>query len=142
MLKKVLLVTAPLPAVYLNAYCRRTYLLPGICSPEAHPLILVNWLFFVNVTIGFWIISLFGSTWVSAPFTPAWHASASVLQLNGPAVQLIDPYWTLAPPLICHFYRASLLHGTFGSARQLIATALLWVWNIRLTHSYFRRLGF
>jgi steroid 5-alpha reductase family enzyme len=53
--------------------------------------------------------------------------------------QLIDPYWTLAPPLILHFYRTSLLRSTWGSARQLAATGLLWAWSIRLTYSYFRR---
>lgn len=53
--------------------------------------------------------------------------------------QLIDPYWTLAPLLIAHFYRAWLLQDTWGNARQLVATGLLWIWSGRLTHSYFRR---
>ena len=57
-------------------------------------------------------------------------------------LQLIDPYWTLAPPLILQFYRASLLHSTWGTARQITATVLLWAWSIRLTYSYFRRCNF
>ena len=43
------------------------------------------------------------------------------------------------PLLIAHFYRAWLLGSTWGNARQLVATGLLWIWSVRLTHSYFRR---
>ena len=48
-----------------------------------HPLAAVNLLFFVNVTVGFWALGLF----VQRSF---W---------------LIDPYWTILPPLIGVFYQ-------------------------------------
>ena len=51
---------------------------------------------------------------------------------------LIDPYWTLIPPLLGHLYQ---LHpnARFNEARSALALALLWVWSLRLSHNYFRR---
>ena len=51
---------------------------------------------------------------------------------------LIDPYWTLAPPLLAAYW---LTHptATSANARQIVSTTLLCVWAVRLTHSYFRR---
>jgi steroid 5-alpha reductase family enzyme len=51
---------------------------------------------------------------------------------------LIDPYWTLAPPLLASYW---LTHpaAVACNARQLVSTALLLVWAARLSHSYFRR---
>ena len=51
---------------------------------------------------------------------------------------LIDPYWTLAPPLIAAFW---LSHPAAApvNLRQVISTALLLIWAARLTYSYFRR---
>jgi hypothetical protein len=44
-----------------------------------HPMVFANILFFINITIGFWVIGcLQKSFW------------------------LIDPYWTLLPPLLGH----------------------------------------
>ncbi len=79
------------------------------------PLAFANILFFVNVSVLFWLIGL-----VQRSF---W---------------LIDPYWTLIPPLLGHMYQ---LHpnARFNEARSALALALLWVWCARLTHSYFRR---
>jgi len=79
------------------------------------PIAFANALFFVNVSFGFWIIGL-----VQRSF---W---------------LIDPYWTLIPPLLGHFYQ---LHPNahYNAARSAIGLTLLWLWCIRLTHSYFRR---
>ncbi|KAK9832532.1 hypothetical protein WJX81_006557 [Elliptochloris bilobata] len=51
---------------------------------------------------------------------------------------LIDPYWTLAPLLIAHFYRAHPAAAAH-SVRANACTSLLWTWSLRLTHSYFRR---
>ena len=54
-------------------------------------------------------------------------------------LQLIDPYWTILPVLIAHFYSWACLHGESKDARQLVALGLIWLWSIRLSHSYFRR---
>lgn len=51
---------------------------------------------------------------------------------------LIDPYWTLIPPMIGAFYWAHP-GASPDPTRSLVVTTLLWVWSTRLTHSYFRR---
>lgn len=51
---------------------------------------------------------------------------------------LIDPYWTLAPPLVAAFWVSHAASAPVN-ARQLCSTALLLIWAARLTHSYFRR---
>jgi hypothetical protein len=48
-----------------------------------HPLAFANVLFFANVSVGFWIVGLAQRSF--------W---------------LIDPYWTLIPPLLGHLYQA------------------------------------
>jgi hypothetical protein len=53
---------------------------PGVLA--LHPLAAVNLLFFVNVTVGFWALGLLQRSF--------W---------------LIDPYWTILPPLIGAFYQ-------------------------------------
>lgn len=80
-----------------------------------HPVATVNAIFFVNVCVGFWIIALVQRS--------AW---------------LIDPYWTLIPPLIVAFYASHPLAEPV-SARALLGFALMGVWSVRLTHSYLRR---
>ena len=79
------------------------------------PISFANVLFFFNVTVGFWLIGL-----VQRSF---W---------------LIDPYWTLIPPLLGHLYRAHP-NASFNADRSALMLGLLWAWSIRLTHSYFRR---
>ena len=80
---------------------------------------------------------------------------ASLLQES---TWLIDPYWTLVPPLLDALYakacpgRSSSGGSGSGSGRSLLsssfstdnpraaaATLLLLLWSLRLTHSYFRR---
>lgn len=80
-----------------------------------YPIAAVNALFFLNVTIGFWLIGI-----VQHSF---W---------------LIDPYWTIIPPLIGHFYQ---FHpsATPTPFRSSLSMVLIWLWAVRLTHSYFRR---
>ncbi|PNH11097.1 hypothetical protein TSOC_002076, partial [Tetrabaena socialis] len=75
------------------------------------PLLAVNLLFFLNVDVLFWIISL---------------------------VQLIDPYWTIIPVLIGLFYQHHPTAVTLP-LRSRLAMTLLWMWSVRLTHAYFRR---
>eukprot|EP00030_Apusomonadida_sp_AF-17_P006746 a685827_81.p1 GENE.a685827_81~~a685827_81.p1 ORF type:complete len:363 (+),score=130.97 a685827_81:31-1089(+) len=100
----------------------------GISSPNAeflcqaaslHPLALLSVIFLLNVSVLFWLVSLVqGSTW------------------------LIDPYWTLCPPLCVAFLAvhpqiapvAALTHP-----RVFNALLLLVLWSVRLTHSYLRR---
>ena len=79
------------------------------------PFVFANLLFFANVTVGFWVVGLLQRSF--------W---------------LIDPYWTLIPPLLAHLYQ---LHprASYDPARSCACLVLVWVWSLRLTHSYFRR---
>jgi len=88
-----------------------------------HPVLTLNVFFFVFVNVSFYLIALLqASTW------------------------LIDPYWTLIPPLLALFYRfhpsrAVPQMDTYDHARVRadIAFMLVCLWSLRLTHSYFRR---
>ncbi|CAM9851003.1 unnamed protein product [Phaeothamnion confervicola] len=78
------------------------------------PFVFVNIVMFAQMLL-FWLISIAQrSTW------------------------LIDPYWTIIPPLIAIFYRTHPL-ASFDRVRSAISLALLAAWSVRLTHSYFRR---
>lgn len=115
----VLMAIALLPSFVL-AICRRR------CPTEAaslawwctvadrSPILAVNALFFLNVSVGFYIVGLAQRSF--------W---------------LIDPYWTLIPPMIGAYYATE--ETAHVSARVYAANALVLVWSIRLTHSYFRR---
>jgi steroid 5-alpha reductase family enzyme len=80
-----------------------------------HPLLMANVLLFINLDVFFWLANLAqDSTW------------------------LIDPYWTIIPVLLGHWYwHHPLAHG--NPLRAWLVMALLYVWSARLTHSYFRR---
>ncbi len=80
----------------------------------AHPLATVNALVFVNMVL-FWLISLAQrSTW------------------------LIDPYWTIIPVMIGHFFAAHPA-AVANPRRSLVALAVTWLWSLRLSYNYFRR---
>lgn len=103
---------APLPSIlfYLSFINNATH---PFCY--RHPLLLVNLLFFFNVNILFWLIALIQSS--------HW---------------MIDPYWTVIPVMLVHYYAAHpLAHYDFWRSRIVIL--LTWVWSIRLIHNYFRR---
>jgi len=51
---------------------------------------------------------------------------------------LIDPYWTLIPPLLAWFYWAHPLADT-DPTRSAVTWGLLLLWSARLTHNYLRR---
>lgn len=51
---------------------------------------------------------------------------------------LIDPYWTLAPPMLALFW-ISHPAAALWNLRQVVNSILMGVWAARLTHSYFRR---
>ena len=98
---------------------------PGLIWPESfdqaaalllhHPVLTVNLLFFLFVDIQFFLIALVQkSTW------------------------LIDPYWTLLPPLMALFFFANPLSDP-SETRALLCLLLLGIWSIRLTGNYFRR---
>ena len=80
------------------------------------PFTVVNVLFFLNVCVGFWVVGLLQRSF--------W---------------LIDPYWSIIPPLIAHFYRLHASTLATVSARGDLMLIIVWIWSIRLTHSYFRR---
>lgn len=79
-----------------------------------HPVWFVNVLMFLSVDVAMWLYSVvIGSTWV------------------------IDPYWTIIPVMIGHFF----LHHPLAvvSMRSLFVLFLVYVWAVRLTYNYFRR---
>ena len=104
-------------AVICNEWPLAEYL-GSAASLLGNPLWAVNLGFFANVTVGFWIIGLLQHSF--------W---------------LIDPYWTILPPMICHFYRAHPCAESPSPLRGSVSLALVWLWSVRLTHSYFRREG-
>ena len=73
---------------------------------------------------------------VHLPKRPLGHTGCRVVQGS---TWLIDPYWTLAPPLLAAYWLAHPQATQEWTARQVVSTALLLVWAARLTHSYFRR---
>ncbi|XP_057454966.1 uncharacterized protein C594.04c-like isoform X2 [Lotus japonicus] len=80
-----------------------------------HPLLLANALFFFNVNVLFWVIGQIQSS--------HW---------------MIDPYWTVIPVMLAHYYATHPL-AHYDWWRSRIVILLTWVWSIRLTHNYFRR---
>jgi steroid 5-alpha reductase family enzyme len=110
----------------LNALLFMTVLLPSVWAGVAlrsselvaiHPITVVNVLFFLNVCVVFWLVSLAQKS--------AW---------------LIDAHWTTLPVLIGLFY-ASHPSAQGERTRSLLVLGLVGLWSARLTHSYFRREG-
>jgi steroid 5-alpha reductase family enzyme len=98
---------------------------PGLSWPSSvdegaallihHPILAANLAFLVFVDLQFWAIALVQrSSW------------------------LIDPYWTLIPPLLALFFLAHPLADP-EPVRAWLAGSLLLVWSARLTFNYFRR---
>ncbi|KAG0524841.1 hypothetical protein BDA96_06G002800 [Sorghum bicolor] len=83
----------------------------------AHPLLLANILFFLNVDVLFWLVGLLLSN--------HW---------------LIDLYWTVIPVMLLHYYRGHPA-SVADAVRSAVAVALTWLWSARLTHNYLRREG-
>ncbi|KAK1420309.1 hypothetical protein QVD17_21807 [Tagetes erecta] len=111
---------APLPSIIFYNYFLNHHQTDHILSPLwnwcfRHPLILANTLFFLNVDLGFWLISLLqSSNW------------------------MIDLYWTVIPVLLVHYFWSHPA-ADYNFWRSMVVVVLTWVWAIRLTHNYFRR---
>ncbi|KAL7593374.1 hypothetical protein Lser_V15G32664 [Lactuca serriola] len=112
---------APLPSIFfyisfLNHYQNDQHLLSPLWNwCYRHPLILANTIFFLNIDVGFWLISLLqSSNW------------------------MIDLYWTVIPVLLAHYF-ASHPDGEYNMWRSAVVVGLTWVWAVRLTHNYLRR---
>ncbi|KAD3336770.1 hypothetical protein R6Q59_028163 [Mikania micrantha] len=107
---------APLPSILLFASFNHHHHHHPIWSwCHHHPLLLVNTLFFFNINVLFWLISLIqSSNW------------------------MIDVYWTVIPVLLVHYFQ-SHPSSQFNLGRSRTVVGLTWVWAMRLTHSYFRR---
>uniref|UniRef100_A0A7N0ZW95 Steroid 5-alpha reductase C-terminal domain-containing protein n=1 Tax=Kalanchoe fedtschenkoi TaxID=63787 RepID=A0A7N0ZW95_KALFE len=107
----------PLPSILFYISFLTHYHNPSPLSDWClhHPLLLANALFFLNVNCLFWVIG--------------------ILQSNH---WMIDPYWTVIPVMLCHFF-ANHPSATYNWWRSWIVTLLTWVWSFRLTHNYFRR---
>lgn len=78
------------------------------------PLLLINFTFFINIDLGFWLLGLAQKSF--------W---------------LIDPWWTLLPPVYGFLWASHPL--ATQNPRGIITLVLVIIWSIRLTHSYFRR---
>ncbi|PWA75972.1 hypothetical protein CTI12_AA228790 [Artemisia annua] len=121
-LKNVLIAfIAPLPSIFfyiyfLNHHQDNNHLLSFLWNwCDKHPLILANILFFLNIDVGFWLISLLQcSNW------------------------MIDLYWTVIPVMLVHYF-GSHPAAEYNSWRSMVVVVLTWVWAIRLTHNYLRR---
>ncbi|KAF8379850.1 hypothetical protein HHK36_029299 [Tetracentron sinense] len=118
-------ILAPLPSIvfYLsflghyhsNATSGTDSLSPLWIWCSHHPFLLANLLFFTNVDLLFWLISLIqSSNW------------------------MIDLYWTVIPVMLVHYYGAHPF-ARYNLWRSKVMIFLTWVWSIRLTHNYFRR---
>ena len=131
LLNFLLLLWVPIPAVVCSVILFNWFPVgriphdPGLHWPQSvdqvaalllhHPVLTVNLLFFVFVDIQFFLIAVIQkSTW------------------------LIDPYWTLLPPLIALFFFSHPLADSLN-VRAILCLGLLGVWSIRLTGNYFRR---
>lgn len=51
---------------------------------------------------------------------------------------MIDPYWTVIPVMLVHYYSTHPL-AQYQWWRSRIVTLLTWAWSVRLIHNYFRR---
>lgn len=78
------------------------------------PLTLVNFLWFINIDVGFYLVGLIQKSF--------W---------------LIDPYWSILP-FFCGIIWAAHPLAT-KNTRGTITLILVFLWGLRLTHSYFRR---
>ena len=126
-----LLFAVPIPGILFTAWLY-SYFGPGAFPPDPdwagvagpdtaaafllrHPIVTVNLIFFFNVCLLFWLLALVQrSSW------------------------LIDPYWTLIPPLInCFYWAHPLADGT--TSRSTLTWLLLLTWSFRLTYNYLRR---
>lgn len=110
--------TVPLPSIFF--YYSFLINHHNITSPLwnwclHHPLLLANALFFINVSCIFWLIGTLRSN--------HW---------------MIDPYWTVIPVMLVHFFAAHPL-ANYNWWRSWIAVLMTWVWSLRLSHNYFRR---
>ncbi|KAI7740415.1 hypothetical protein M8C21_017576, partial [Ambrosia artemisiifolia] len=111
---------APLPSIIFYIYFLNHHQTHHLLSPlwnwcYNHPLILANTLFFFNIDVGFWLISLLqSSNW------------------------MIDLYWTVIPVMLVHYF-GSHPAAEYNWWRSTVVVVLTWVWAIRLTHNYFRR---
>jgi len=103
-------------SVWLCASCSPGNAGSWLCDAYLRqPVLTVNILYFFNVSVGFWVLGLMQRSF--------W---------------LIDPYWTLLPPLIAVFYASHPL-ALPAHPRSIVADVLLLLWAVRLTRNYFRR---
>lgn len=144
-LNLLLIVAAPLPSMWLVGQlgsCDKWQFEFGrqLCTwTSDNPIVGINILFFLNVDVGFWLLSLVqDSTWLIDPY---WciHAAVSGLGRRYPSPLYAVCRRTLIPPLIAHFYRAHPKMGRHDPSRSLLTLVLVWAWALRLTHNYFRR---
>ena len=120
LLNFVIMIVAPLPSIYMLYTLQETEMSPNNANKlwdqlRSSPFACVNFLFLLNVDVGFWVLSIIQrSTW------------------------LIDPYWTFLPLLIAYAYK---FHPTaeYDAFRSKVAIGILCTWAIRLTYNYFRR---
>ncbi|KZV20126.1 hypothetical protein F511_00983 [Dorcoceras hygrometricum] len=110
-------VSAPLPSIlfYISFLRQSNSVSPLYIWCYHHPLLLAFVLFFLNISLLFWVVGLLqNSHW------------------------MIDLYWTAIPVMLVYYFASHpLAESDFWRSRLVIF--LTSVWCIRLSHSYFRR---
>lgn len=51
---------------------------------------------------------------------------------------MIDLYWTVLPVMLVNYYASHPL-SQYNVRRSLVVISLVYIWSVRLSHSYFRR---
>lgn len=85
------LLLVPMPAFVLACICAERSILPEACSPGAHPIVVVNLIFFLTVSVTFYALSLIeGSTWVGiVPLMPG-HVMPSIRCFHSPKSESVS----------------------------------------------------
>jgi hypothetical protein len=98
---------------FLSAKSSPTLALYRACAH--HPLLFVNAAFFLNVCVLFWLISrIQRSTW------------------------LIDPYWTIIPPMIaCYYHYHPLSNGETSRKNMVLFLTIIWAVRYFITYPPF-----
>jgi steroid 5-alpha reductase family enzyme len=102
---------------FLTGYDQNVNFTQNLCKfGVSYPAYFLHILLVINLDLWLWILSLLqNSTW------------------------LIDPYWTMIPLFLAHYYQFHPAAVGVQSQRFYTMLILLYIWSVRLTHSYFRR---
>ena len=100
---------------------------------------LVTFAYLVALAVAMWLIGRGDSEHpVSVLFVADLAATVVIfafsMRLDNGSVY--DPYWSVVPPLVALYWIGNARHGSL--ARQVVVTALVFAWGIRLTSNWAR----